>query len=249
MKERLKPHLYRMLSFLIPCVIMLLVFALNGKYPFGQDALLESDAAAQYYPFLLLLRRTVRSGGSLLYTWRAGFGTNFWALIAYYCLNPWNLIAVMLPESLVQGFLSLTVPVRIGLAGLSAAILMQTLSKKQCPAIPVFASLYGLSLWFIWNYFQLIWLDAAALMPLQTVHHGAGALADLQSVFQLYHLPDDIFLLDLCAGDSEKAAAGYPERSGQILQCGAAFRRHCCGHIAAACVCRADDRFRGAGDA
>lgn len=155
-----------MLSFLIPCGIMLLVFALNGKYPFGQDALLESDAAAQYYPFLLLLRRTIRSGGSLLYTWRAGFGTNFWALIAYYCLNPWNLIAVMLPESLVQGFLSLTVPVRIGLAGLSTAILMQTLSKKQSPAIPVFASLYGLSLWFIWNYFQLIWLDAAALMPL-----------------------------------------------------------------------------------
>lgn len=155
-----------MLSFLIPCCIMLTVFALNGKYPFGPDAALESDAAAQYYPFLLLLRRTVRSGGSLLYTWRAGFGTNFWALIAYYCLNPWNLIAIALPESLVQGFLSLSLCIRIGLAGLFTAVLMQTISKKQDLSIVIFASLYGLSEWFVWNYFQMIWLDAAALLPL-----------------------------------------------------------------------------------
>ena len=155
-----------MLSFLIPCLLMLAVFALDGRYPFGEDALLESDAAAQYYPFLLLLRRTVRSGGSLLYTWRAGFGTNFWALIAYYCLNPWNLIAIALPESMVQGFLSLSVCFRIGLAGLCTAVLMQTVSKKQDLSIVIFASCYGLSQWFIWNYFQLIWLDAAAMMPL-----------------------------------------------------------------------------------
>lgn len=166
MKEKIRPHLYRMLSFLLPCSIMLLVFALNGKYPFGENALLESDAAAQYYPFLLLLRRTLREGGSLFYTWRAGLGTNLWALLAYYCINPWNLTALFLPESLIQGFLSLSVCVRIGLAGLFTAILMQTLSKKQSLAITVFASLYGLSLWFIWNYFQLIWLDAAALFPL-----------------------------------------------------------------------------------
>lgn len=166
MKKNAKPHLYRMLSFLIPCCILLIAFALNGRYPFGEDALLESDAAAQYYPFLLLLRRTVRSGGSLLYTWRAGLGTNFWALISYYCLNPWNLIAIALPESAVQCFLSLSVCVRIGLAGLCTAILMQTVSAKQDLSIVVFASMYGLSQWFVWNYFQLIWLDAAAMLPL-----------------------------------------------------------------------------------
>ena len=166
MKEKFKPHLYQMLSFLLPCGIMLLIFALNGKYPFGEDAMLESDAAAQYYPFLLLLRRTLHEGGSLFYTWRAGLGSNFWALLSYYCFSPWNLIALILPETLMQGFLSLSVCVRIGLAGLCTAILMQTISKKNSLAVPVFASLYGLSLWFVWNYFQLIWLDAAALMPL-----------------------------------------------------------------------------------
>ena len=155
-----------MLSFLVPCCIMLLVFALNGKYPFGENALLESDAAAQYYPFLLLLRRTVRSGGSLLYTWRAGLGTNFWAMIAYYCLNPWNLIAIALPESAVQCFLSLSVIIRIGLAGYCTAVFFRTLSGKQDFSGVVFASLYGLSQWFVWNYFQLIWLDAAVLLPL-----------------------------------------------------------------------------------
>lgn len=164
--ENMKPHLYRLLSFLIPCGIMLLIFALNGKYPFGENALLESDAAAQYYPFLLLLRRVLRSGESLLYTWRAGLGTNLWALLSYYCFNPWNLIALALPESWMQLFLSLSICVRIGLAGLCTAILMQTISKKQSLAIPIFASLYGLSQWFVWNYFQLIWLDVAAMMPL-----------------------------------------------------------------------------------
>lgn len=158
-------HIIRLLSFLLPCCCMLLVFALCGKYPFGTESL-ESDAGAQYYPFLLLLRRTLRSGGSLLYTWRAGFGTNFWALIAYYCVNIWNLIAVLLPESLIQGFLTVSVCMRLGIAGLSFALLLQTCKKQPDTSVAVFASLYGLSAWFVCNWFQLIWLDTAALTPL-----------------------------------------------------------------------------------
>ncbi len=166
MTDKKKLHLERLLSFLIPCCIMLLAFALSDKYPFGVDAALESDAGAQYYPFFLLLRRLVRGGESLLYTWRAGFGVNFWALLAYYCLNPWNLAALLLPETLVQGFLSLSVCCRIGLAGLFCCVLLQTLTPKRSGTAVYFSAVYGLSLWFVYNFFQLIWLDAAAMVPL-----------------------------------------------------------------------------------
>lgn len=166
MTEKKKLYIERLMSFLIPCGIMLLAFALSGKYPFGGDAALESDAGAQYYPFFLLLRRMVRGGESLLYTWRAGLGVNFWALLAYYCLNPWNLAALLLPESLVQGFLSLSVCCRIGLAGLFCCVLLQTLTPKRSGTAVFFSAVYGLSLWFVYNFFQLIWLDAAAMVPL-----------------------------------------------------------------------------------
>ena len=164
--KRSKNLLYHFLSFLLPCGCILLMFVLGGRYPFGADTALESDAAIQYYPFTLLLRRVLHAGESLLYTWRAGLGINLWSMIAYYSVNIWTLICTVLPVSAIPLFLTLSIGIRLGLAGLFFSVLLRTVREELDLSAVIFSGMYALCMWYLVNFYQLIWLDTVALTPL-----------------------------------------------------------------------------------
>lgn len=154
------------LSFLIPCGLMLVMLAVWGVMPFGSNTVLVGDAGGQYYPFAMLLRRLLRSGESLLYSWRVGFGSSLIPEFAYYCANLYDLAACLLPEQMVAPFLCISVCTRLGTAGLFFNCFLISLRKKPSFAEPVFASLYALCGWAMADCFQLIWLDCFAMVPL-----------------------------------------------------------------------------------
>ncbi|MBP0967332.1 MAG: YfhO family protein [Oscillospiraceae bacterium] len=155
-----------LLSFLIPCGLMLLMLALHGVMPFGSRTILVGDANGQYVPFAFLLRRILRGGGSLLYTWRVGFGTGLLPEIAYYCANLYDLAACLLPEAVITPFLTVSVCTRLGTAGLFFAVFLMTVQRGPSYGQAVFAWMYALCGWCMPNCFQLIWLDCFALTPL-----------------------------------------------------------------------------------
>ncbi len=163
---KMSNHLYRALSFVIPFGIFLLCFALQGFDPFGSKTPLTGDATVQYYPFLVLVQRALHEGEGLLYTWRSGLGSSFLPVIAYYCVNFFNLIALFLPQTLLATFLSLSICVRMGLAGLFFSVLVQTIRPKLDITAPVFAVIFALNSWIFSNYWQTVWLDCVALTPL-----------------------------------------------------------------------------------
>lgn len=170
--ERLNPNirrqnrLYRLLSFLIPCAVMLLCLVLSGYYPFGEDSVLRGDAYAEYYPYIVMLRRILRNGESLLYTWRSGLGISLIPTAAYFCISPFNLIAVFLPESVLPAFFSVAVCVRIGLCGYFFAILLQTIRPVLTPSAAAFSTVFALCGWMLGSMHQLVWMDSVALLPL-----------------------------------------------------------------------------------
>ena len=61
-------RIYRLLSFLIPLAVMLICMMLIQFYPFGDGLFLRGDANAEYYPYIVLFRRVMRSHESLLYS-------------------------------------------------------------------------------------------------------------------------------------------------------------------------------------
>ena len=81
---------YFLLSFIIPAVIMTLAFKKNGIHPFGDNQMLVVDLWHQYFPFFKVVREKLMSGGSFLYSWSNGLGTNFLSLISYYAASPLN---------------------------------------------------------------------------------------------------------------------------------------------------------------
>ena len=61
-----------------------------GVYPFGDNCLLHIDMYHQYCPFFTQLLSKIREGGSLMYSWQVGLGSDFISVFAYYLASPSN---------------------------------------------------------------------------------------------------------------------------------------------------------------
>ena len=64
----LRPRDGLLAAFLIPVVIMILIFVQRGIFPFGDYSFLRTDMYHQYAPFFSEFHHKLRTGGSLLYS-------------------------------------------------------------------------------------------------------------------------------------------------------------------------------------
>ena len=73
-------NLSLVVAFIIPLVILIIIYYMRGIYPFGDNTYLRSDCYHQYAPFMKELYNKLTTGGSLTYSWNIGLGVNFSAL-------------------------------------------------------------------------------------------------------------------------------------------------------------------------
>ena len=71
-------------SFLLPLIITVIICIDHGVYPFGDRCLLQVDMYHQYCPFFTEFADKLKTGGSLMYSWTVGLGSDFVSLYAYY---------------------------------------------------------------------------------------------------------------------------------------------------------------------
>jgi len=158
--------LWLALAFVLPMGAMLFVMAISHYEPFGDYSMLYSDMYHQYYPFFTEFRRTLRSGGSLLYNWSVGMGMDYLGLISYYLASPLNLLSVLVPDSLVLEYFSLLMPMKLGFAGLFFAFFLHKILGKSDLSVSLFGGFYGLCAWALGFQWNVMWLDTFALTPL-----------------------------------------------------------------------------------
>lgn len=172
-----------LLSFLLPFLIAYLAFFIGGLYPFGDKQLLAHDEWHQYYPFLVSFREKLLSGGSLQYTWDVGMGTSYLSLFAYYLSSPLYLLSVLVPLQYLREFFAFLTVLKIGLAGLFMGYFLRRVYRKNTLFLPFFALMYAFCAWSCGYYWNIIWLDSFALLPLLM----AGMVALLrEGRFRLY---------------------------------------------------------------
>lgn len=174
---------YMLAAFFVPFCVLLVIFANEGFFPFGDNQIAVIDMYHQYVPFLSELQYKLQNGGSFLYSWNGGGGTNFISLLAYYAASPLNLILAIFPQSFLMEGVTLIVLLKVGLAGLTLNIyLKNTFHREDCVTV-AFASLYALCAYVLGYYWCLMWLDAVYLLPLCIL--GLNRLLD-QGDFKLY---------------------------------------------------------------
>ena len=157
---------YLIFAFLAPFAIMYTIFLFAGASPFGSRQILVTDLWHQYYPFLVDFQDKLQSGSSLLYTWSIGMGMNFTALSSYYLASPVNFLVLFVPKAFLRDFLVLAVAAKIGFAGFSFAFFLKKVYGRNDWSIVFFAGLFASCAFFMGYYWNIIWLDTAAALPL-----------------------------------------------------------------------------------
>ncbi len=165
-KRFMKKVKYPLITFLTVFVVLLAVYATVGMYPFGDRQVMIIDCWHQYFPFFKEVSMRLRNGQSLLYAWNTGMGTNFLAMISYYALSPLNLLSVLVPEEYLREFFYLAIIIKTALGGAFFSIYIRGLHKKNDLSIVLFGLMYSFSAFFINYYWNTMWLDSAALLPL-----------------------------------------------------------------------------------
>ncbi len=164
--RKVNDKLPQLLSFFLPFFIVLICFIISKVFPFGDRQILASDGWHQYYPFLLVLREKLLTGGSLEYIRNVGMGSNFISLYAYYVASPLNLMSVLVPVDYMREFFTLTTILKISFAGYFFCLFLRTVNRKNEISMAFFALMYALCSWAAGYYWNIMWLDAFAVLPL-----------------------------------------------------------------------------------
>lgn len=166
MRSRCRLLLPLMGSFILPAALFLLTLAVCGIVPFGGKTLLISDLDTQYAEFMEEYRRVLLGQGSFFYSWNAGLGMNFTALIAYYLASPFNFLLVLFPADQLPLAVSVITTLKLGCAGLAFGGYLKRRFGKGGAALTVFSAFYALSMYAVGYAFNIMWLDALIWLPL-----------------------------------------------------------------------------------
>lgn len=165
-KRLLCPSDAYLLSFLIPVLIMVLIFIERGIFPFGEESFLRTDMYHQYAPFFSEFQYKLKTGGSLLYSWDVGMGVNFAALYSYYLASPLNFLIILCPKALIIEFMTYMIVLKMGLSGLTMCYYLRKHCRTMdlgCVFFGIFYAMSGYMAAYSWN---IMWLDCILLFPL-----------------------------------------------------------------------------------
>lgn len=180
------------LGFAIPAAALAFAFAVNGVFPFGDRGVLIIDSLHQYLPFFTEFHEKLEQAGSLRYSFGGGLGFNFWATFAYYLASPLNLIVALFPKRNVMDVMALLIVLKTGLCGLTSAWYFSTKNKGRTYTPVVFSTMSALGSFMIGYYFNIMWLDSIAMLPIvmmgieRIVRGEKGSLYGISLFYALY---------------------------------------------------------------
>ncbi len=153
-------------AWVIPSGIMLLLFVVNGIFPFGDRSFLYMDMYHQYMPFFSEFMEKVKAGESLYYSWNVGVGSNFLALYVYYLASPLHWLAFLFPQEHLLEFMSYLAIVKIGLCGTTFCYYLRRHFEIRSATTVLFSVFYALSGFMAAYNWNIMWLDCIWLFPL-----------------------------------------------------------------------------------
>lgn len=180
------------LGFVIPAVTLAVAFAVNQVYPFGDHGVLIIDSLHQYLPFFTEFHEKLVNNDTFLYSMGGGLGFNFWATIAYYLASPMNFLLVLFPKVHMMDVMALFIVLKLGLCSCTFSWYLAYKEKGKSYYPVLFGVMYALSSFMIGYYFNLMWFDSIAMLPLimlgieRIVKGGSGRLFCVSLFYGLY---------------------------------------------------------------
>lgn len=161
--------LYYLGAFLINLAIISIILAYAGLVPFGSNNFLSSDLGTQYLAFLTELRRQLISGNFHLYLFSQSLGDNFFPVISYYLLSPFNLLLVFFSSKGIPAAANIIIMLKISTMGVTMAYFLKEYFHKVSPINYLFTVAYSFCGFVASYFYDLMWLDALIMLPLVAI--------------------------------------------------------------------------------
>lgn len=156
-------------AFLINLAIVSLIFAYSNLVPFGTNNFLSSDLGTQYLTFLTELRRQLVSGNLHFYLFSQSLGDNFFPVMSYYLLSPFNLLLVFFSSKNIPVAADILIMLKISTMGVTMGYFLRSYFKKYDAVNLLFTIAYSFCGFVASYFYDLMWLDALIMLPLVAV--------------------------------------------------------------------------------
>lgn len=153
-------------AFMIPLVVMALVYYSLGIYWGSERSILASDSFSQYSNFYASFNNVLHGKGSLFYNWNLGLGFNYYAFMSYYLGGVFPFLVYFFSNANIPDFIYLLTIVKVGLIGLTFWIYAKATFKIH-PLIQIGLSVAYALMSFVGAYsMSIMWLDGLIYLPL-----------------------------------------------------------------------------------
>ncbi len=158
--------IYLVFAFIIPVVIMYIIYIAMEIHPFGDGSVLVLDLNGQYVYFYEALRRFVYGDASLLYSFSRALGGEFMGIYAYYVASPFSYIVCLFPQTRILEALLFIFLLKTGLCGFTFGFYIHKTGKSRSKiATVIFSCMYALSAYAIVQQHNSMWIDALIWLP------------------------------------------------------------------------------------
>lgn len=160
---------YLIFAFIIPAVLMYIIYIAMEIHPFGDGSVLVLDLNGQYVYFYEALRRFVYGDASLLYSFSRALGGEFMGIYAYYVASPFSYIVCLFPQSRILEALLCIFLLKTGLSGFTFGYYIHKTGKSRSRiATVIFSCMYALCSYAIVQQHNSMWIDAFIWLPIIT---------------------------------------------------------------------------------
>ena len=162
----LKNNGYVGLAFVASAALMLFMWFCNQMIPFGDRTILRMDLYHQYGPLFAELYERLIGARSLLFSWNSGLGGGFLGNFFNYLASPTGLLVLLFGHENIPEAIGVMVLVKCAFASGAFAHMLRRVHGRNNASIAAFGILYSFCSWLIAYYWNVMWLDAMALLPL-----------------------------------------------------------------------------------
>lgn len=166
LSQRFYENRYVFISFAASALVMLLVYICFELIPFGGRTILRMDLYHQYGPLFAELYERIVGGESLIYSWNTGLGSSFLGNFYNYLSSPLSILILLFGHQNIPEAIATMILIKAALASAAFAYYLKRSTGKNDATISAFGVLYSFCGFFIAYYWNVMWLDAMALLPL-----------------------------------------------------------------------------------
>ena len=154
--------------FIIPFIVLVFSYLINGIFPGSEKNLFISDLGGQYIGFFSYIRSVGIGYNNIMFQTLGGLGGGFFGTFAYYISDPLDLIVLLFDQLRLSDAIYYLTLIKISLCGVTFALFVK-LGHIKCndPLVVIISSVsYALMSYNIIYSLNVMWISGVIMLPL-----------------------------------------------------------------------------------